>query len=322
LRYSSEVPRSSPPPSPALAQAIEAGLDFLARCQMGNGSIQEPVADPLAALTRPTSLSPSERFHALGGADIWNTVNTLALFRRHGRDTRKLEAFLRPFLAPGTGLCYWSARAGFCAETTAAMARIATPRDRRALLAGIRQHALPRGRWASFILDGPGGYESYLTAPSVTAWILAALDADDPLVPPALGYLKELVATRPIWSGHPAFYGTPFYPAHLAARFLPKPSVLAYTLSTQGVSGGWGFGDPPKGPSGVLPTAMAIRTLRAFPPRPRVIRAIRRGVDWLARAQRRGGAFPLGPAPQALWYVGTIYSTCQAVAALAGEGDP
>lgn len=308
------------PPSPVeLAKVIQSGLDFLAACQMGNGSIQEPLADPLAVLTRPASLSPSERFHALAGADIWNTVNTLALFQRHGRDTRKLETFLRPFLKKGAGLSYWSAREGFCCETTAAMARIANAGDRKRLLATFQHKALPKGRWASFILDGPDGYETYLTAPSVTAWILSALNADDPLVKPGLSYLEERLAARPIWGSHPAFYLTPFYPAHLAAPFLPKLSVLSYTLSTQDPSGGWGFGDPPKGSGCALPTALAIQTLRAFPAKPKVQHAIQRGMAWLAHTQKPNGAFPLGQAPKELWYVGEVYSTCQALFALAGN---
>ena len=312
--------RHRSPPSPDLAQAIQRGLDFLAACRMGNGSIQEPVADPLAMLTRPASLSPSERFHALAGADIWNTVNTLALFRRHGRDTRKLEAFLRPFLKKGTGLSYWSAREGFCCETTAAMARVANPRDRKALIAYCREKALPGGRWSTFILDSAGGYDTYVTGPSVTAWMLGLLGARDPLRARGYAHLEATLGGRPIWGIHPAFYLTPFYPAHLAARFLPNPSVLAYTLATQAESGSWGFGDPPKGPGCALPTALAIRTLRAFPAKPRIARAIARGTTWLARAQTPEGAFPLGQAPKALWYVGKVYSTCQALAALGDAG--
>lgn len=297
-------------------KAIQAGLDFLAECQMGNGSIQEPVADPLAILTRPSSLSPSEGFHAMAGADIWNTVTTLGLFKRHGRNTRRLESFLRPFIRKGTGLSYWSARDGFCCETTAAMARLATPTDRRRLVHCLRQKALPNGRWASFILDAPGGYETYLTAPSVTAWILSALDPSDPQFAPGLGYLEQLLTDRPIWTIHPAFYLTPFYPAHVASRLLPRKTVLAYTLSTQNISGGWGFGDPPSGAPCSLPTALALQTLRAFPARSGVRRAIERGRDWLVSAQESNGAFPLGKAPKELWYVGAVYSTCLALAAL------
>jgi hypothetical protein len=130
--------------------------------------------------------------------------------------------------------------------------------------------------------------------------------------------LETSLKGRPIWGVHPAFYLTPFYPAHLAARILPKPSVVDYTLSTQDRRGGWGFGDPPTEPCAALPTALAILTLRAFPRAPAVGRAIDRGIQWLLGTQRRNGAFPRGRAPEELFYVGDVYPTCLSLFALSG----
>jgi hypothetical protein len=301
----------------ALAEAIQAGLDFLSECQMPNGAILEPVADVLAVLTRPEYLSARELFQAMAGADVWNTVNALAVFRQHARETRRMESFLLPLLRKGDGLCYWSARVGLCCETTAAMARLAGPSDRKLLVALLRRKAFPAGRWPSYILDGPDGYETYLAAPSVTAWILPLLDPRDPLYEAGRRYLEASLQGRPIWGGHQAFYLTPFYPAHLAARIMPKHSIVDYTLSTQDASGGWAFGDPPTGPCGALPTALAILTLRAFPRKPAIGRAIDRGIRWLLEAQKTNGAFPRGKAPKELFYVGDVYPTCLSLLALA-----
>jgi hypothetical protein len=300
-----------------VAEATRAGLDFLADCQMPSGAILEPVADPLAAFTRPACLSASEAFHAMAGADIWNTVNALAAFKQYGRDTRRMEDFLLPRLRKGDGLCYWSARVGLCCETTAAMARLATPSVRRKLVALLRRKAFPAGRWPSYILDGPGAYERYLTAPSVTAWILPLFAPSDSLFKAGRRYLETTLEGRPIWGAHPAFYLTPFYPAHLAARIVPRTSVVEYALATQNASGGWAFGDPPKGSCAALPTALAILTLRAFPRSRAAGQAIERGIRWLLDAQRRNGAFPRGRAPEEVFYVGDVYPTCLALFALA-----
>jgi hypothetical protein len=278
--------------------------------------VLEPVADPLAALTRPRSLSARQLFHAMAGADVWNTVNALAAFRLNGRDARRMEAFLLPRARNGEGLCYWSARVGLCCETTAAMARLAAPSLRRRLTALLRRKAFPAGRWPSYIVAGPGGYEAYQAAPSVTAWILPLLRRGDARRRAGLRYLEECLDGRPIWGIHPAFYLTPFYPAHLAARLLPKASVLDYALSTQDESGGWAFGDPPKGPCAALPTALAILTLRAFPRSSAIGQAIDRGTKWLLDVQKRSGAFPRGRAPEELYYLGEVYTTCLSLFAL------
>jgi hypothetical protein len=252
----------------------------------------------------------------MGGADIWHTVNALAAFRAVGLRNAAAESFVARQLAAGVGLSYWSARSGLCIETTSAMALIADAESRRLLRGVLQRYALPGGRWASFIIDGPGGYESYLVAPSVTAWAVTALAPSDPLREPGLAYLRESLGERAIWAPHAAFYGTPFYPAHVAAPLLPWEGIGAYALATQDGSGGWGFGDPPEGVS-TLPTALAMRVLQALPPTPESRAALARAARWLVATQSADGAFPIGSRPDDVWYAGTVYATCVAVLALA-----
>jgi hypothetical protein len=293
--------------------AAERGGSFLESCHAHNGAVLEPVADPLVVLRGGAQLSAGAVFHTAGGADVWHTVHAVAAYARLGRRHQSAEPFVEQSLLSDGGLCYWSARVGLCVETTSAAA-LAMPHIRRNLRAVLRRHALPQGRWSNYILDDVGGYARYAVGPSVTGWALCALPPSDPRRNAGSAYLREALGQRHVWAADPAFYGTPFYAAHVAARILPDPRVLEYTLATQDSSGGWGFGDPP-GPPSALPTALALLTLDCFSDQ-RIALARERGQRWLCEAQRHDGSFGLDYMPAEIWFAATVYATAVAVLAL------
>ena len=290
--------------------AAHRAAEYLLRSERASGAITESV--------RGSSGVVDVLFRLADGADVWHTVNALLAIQAAGRTSAAAVAFVRDQVRKEGGLPYWSARPGLCIETTAAGA-LALPELRPTLVPALRRYALPEGRWATFILDEPGGFDHYLTAPSVTAWALAALGGNDPLVDTGRRYLRDTRDARGIWAAHDACYATPFYPAHLAAAQVPdRDAVLAFTVESASPSGGWGFGDPPREDASTLPTAWALLTLLACDPTLATAGpAATRAADWLLAAQRDDGSFPAAPLPPDIFYTGSVYATSVATVALA-----
>jgi hypothetical protein len=283
------------------------GVDFLTSSQLGTGAITDQLRDP-ARFVLARRPSRSSVFKAMGGADVWHTVSSMAAIERAasgGHSTRngtltRARAFVQDHVHPEGGLSYWSITHGLCCETTA-FAASTVQGMRRASNSVLRRVALPHGRWPQFILERENGYSDYSAAPSVTGWVLNALGSKDPRYPGGLSYLRESLADRDIWEGHLAYYLTPLYPAHVASLALRRKSVLAWVLGAQGRDGGWGYGPRADGAPSVLPTSYALMTLECFEPSESIQRAARRGQAWLAQRQRAGGRFPLRPIPRGLW---------------------
>lgn len=302
--------------SSTLQAAVERALSYLLGCQLPSGAINDVIANPLAAMANPR---PSRRlaFRLKGGADLWHTTQAILVFSAAGKANPAAEHFVASHISKRGELSYWSGHPSLCIETCAA-AWHALP-DRRARLAKtLARHALPGGRWPNFILPGRGGYDSYLAGPSVTAWAMGALGARDPLFAQGRAHLRETLGPDGLWHAHPAFYATPYYPAHLAVAHLAdqRARVVEATLRQQGPAGGWSFIDLPGRPS-ALPTAFAMRTLVAAGIRTaQSMRSLERAARWLLASQARNGAFRLSPAPAALFYAGDVYTTCVATTAL------
>lgn len=295
---------------------MERALGYLASCQLPSGAINDVVANPLAALA---TAHPSRRlaFRLKCGADLWHTTQAILAFSAAGRSNARAEAFVTGHISGQGELSYWSGHPSLCVETCAA-AWHALPSQRKRLAATLVRHALPGGRWPNFILPGPGGYDSYLVGPSVTAWAIGALGARDPRSARGRAYLRETLGPDGLWQAHPAFYATPYYPAHLAVAHVgdQRDRVVQATLRQQSASGGWGFADFGERAS-ALPTALAMRTLVAAGTRTtRCRRALGRATAWLLAGQSASGAFRLAPAPAALFYAGDVYVTCVAISAL------
>lgn len=302
--------------SSILWDAVDRALAYLLTCQLPSGAINDVIANPLAALARAR---PSRRvaFRLRGGADIWHTTQAILAFTAAGKPNSAAQRFVRTRISRRGELSYWSGHPSLCIETCSA-AWHALPSLRVRLAATLVRHALPGGRWPNFILPGRGGYDSYLAGPSVTAWAIGTLGASHPLAAPGRAYLRETLASDGLWRAHPAFYATPYYPAHLAVAHVgeKRNAVVRATLRQQSPAGGWGFAGFADRPS-PLPTAFAIRTLVAAGARiPQCEGALARGVGWLLTAQSANGAFRLAPAPAALFYAGDVYATCVAISAL------
>jgi hypothetical protein len=302
--------------SSTLRDAVDRALAYLLTCQLPSGAINDVIANPLAALAtaRPTRRMA---FRLRGGADIWHTTQAILAFSAAGRSNPAAEHFVRSRISRRGELSYWSGHPSLCIETCSA-AWHALPSQRNRLTATLVRHALPGGRWPNFILPGRGGYDSYLAGPSVTAWAIGALGARHPLTTPGLAHLLETLTSDGLWRAHPAFYATPYYPAHLAVAYVgeKRSAVVRATLRQQSPTGGWGFEDFADRPS-PLPTAFAIRTLVAAGVRtPQCKRSLRRAVRWLLNSQSASGAFRLAPAPAELFYAGDVFATCVAISAL------
>ena len=296
--------------------AVDRAVAYLLACQLPSGAINDVIANPLAALT---SARPSRRmaFRLKGGADVWHTTQAILAFSAAGRSNPAAERFVCGRISRRGELSYWSGHPSLCIETCSA-AWHALPSQRSRLAATLVRHALPGGRWPNFILPGCGGYDSYLAGPSVTAWAIGALGAGHRLAASGRAHLLETLAPNGLWRAHPAFYATPYYPAHLAVAHIgeERSYVVRATLGQQGATGGWGFEGFTDRPS-PLPTGFAVRTLVAAGARtPQCQRALGRAVRWLLGAQSANGAFRLAPAPAALFYAGDVYATCVAVSAL------
>lgn len=253
----------------------------------------------------------------MNGADIWHTVNALRALAAAGRWNRAAEAFVHAQVTANGELSYWSSHPSLCIETCAAAFQ-ALPSLRTRLRRAVERHALPGGRWPNFILPGRGGYDSYLTGPSVTGWALAVLARSHPLAVRGRAYLADTLTPGGLWRAQGGFYATPFYPAHVALPHVDDPRpVLNATLHGQDGSGGWAFDPEQGGPPSALPTALALVTLLAEPsPGSRVRRAARSAVAWLLAGQKASGAFSAAPAPTVLFYAGDVYATSVAVMAL------
>lgn len=291
-------------------------LDYLAACQTSDGAVREPVTAPLSLFTKKAS--PRDAFFISGGTDIWNTVNALLAFRGSGRHLTKSasEFVLSQRLADGT-LSHSSGTRGTCTETTAAAA-LALPRARAELQRALLRHQRADGRFATFIVHGGAGYDTFLTGPSTIAWALLSLQGltlRPKLKQAAVSALQADLAGRDCWEGHPAFYASAFYPAHLAAQSLRMKTLAQWVMKQQARDGGWGF-DAKPGQSAALPTSFALLTLARFARLPAARHAVARGQRWLRRRQAVDGAFELEPAPDELWYAGRVYTTCLAVRAL------
>jgi hypothetical protein len=289
---------------------------YLASCQLPSGAINDPIPDPLATLALR---HPSRRlaFRMMGGADIWHTTNALLAFAATKIANPAAQAFVRSKLTRNGELSYWSYHPSLCIETCAAAFR-ALPDLRRKLVRTIERHALPGGRWPTSMVPGQAGHDFYLTGPSVTAWALGALDKSQASAQAGRRYLQETLDVRGMWSAHPAFYATPFYPAHLAVPYLAnRLPVVQATLRAQISCGGWAFnGDQASSPS-ALPTALAVSTLLASGVASAVVAAaVKRGLRFLLDRQKRGGAFSLAPAPASLFYAGDVYATSVALRAM------
>jgi len=309
--------------SSTLRGVVDRAIDYLLTCQLPSGAINDVIANPLAALA---TVRPSRRlaFRLKGGADIWHTTQAILALSAAGRSNADAEHFVGSRISQAGELSYWSGHPSLCIETCSA-AWHALPSQRGRLAATLARHALPGGRWPNFILPGRGGYDSYLAGPSVTAWALGALGVSHPLATEGRAYLRETLAPNGLWHSHPAFYATPYYPAHLAVTYLGdkrKAAVVRATIRDQGPAGGWSFAGFEDRPS-PLPTAFAVRTLIAAGSRtPQCGRSLRRAVQWLMASQSSSGAFRLAPAPAALFYAGDVYATCVAVLALLSvEGE-
>lgn len=291
-------------------------MEFLLACQLPSGAINDPVADPLAALARP---HPSRRlaFRLANGADVWHTVNGLLALHATGRSNAAAERFVQGALTGQGELSYWSAHPSLCIETCSAAAH-ALPRLRPMLVRAIERHALPGGRWPNFLLPDDGGYDSYATGPSVTAWALSVLGRRHPRAAAGRAYLQATLSPEGAWKSHAGFYATPYYPAHLAVAQIAHPErVVRATLRAQHASGGWGYGDGDSARPSALPTALAMLTILAGgAPSTKAKQAVLRGKRWLLERQARRGAFPIAPAPAVLFYAGDVYATCVSVQAL------
>jgi hypothetical protein len=309
--------------SAGVRDAMERAAEFLLACQFPSGAINDRLPDPLAALS---AARPSRRLHfrLRGGADVWHTTSAITALRCTGRSNRAAEGFVRSKLSDSGELSYWSAFPGLCIETCSAAFQ-ALPSERARLGATIVRHALPGGRWPNAIVPAAGGYDVYSTGPSVTAWALGTLGREHAsLARVGRRYLEETRVEGGLWRAHPAFYATPFYPAHLAIRFAPSQTVraeiVAATLARQTESGGWGFSADGK-PS-ALPTALALSTVVFGGVRtPTTARALKRAAGWLVANQTRKGFFRLSPAPAVVFYAGPVYATCVALTALAGAAE-
>jgi hypothetical protein len=310
--------RTSPRGDADRRAAVDRAASYLLSCLDSRGAITDSVPDPLRCLDPEARLTRAERFRITGGADVWHTVSAIWALGCLGRRERRAEQFVLAQRFAEGGLPYGTGRPGLCLETTAAAA-LASRRLRGSATRVLLHHALPHGRWATFMLNHPGGYETYLAGPSVTALAMLVLGRDRRGFAGALGYLKRCLEPNGTWAAHPGFYATPFYPAHLGTRLLRPRSVLDHALRTQHAVGGWGFGDPPGRPH-PLPTALALLTLANFPHGPRVRRAWVRGADWLVRAQSTSGGWALHPAPRALWYTGPVFVTATSLRALCSLG--
>src|SRR5690606_16699163 len=111
----------------------------------------------------------------------------------------------------------------------------------------LRRVALPHGRWPQLLLERTNGYSDYSVAPSVTGWVLSALESNDRLRRAGLAYLDDALRGRAIWEGHAGYYQTPLYPAHVASLSLRKKSVLSWVLAHQTDEGGWCYGSKADG---------------------------------------------------------------------------
>jgi hypothetical protein len=302
--------------SSALRDAADRALAYLLTCQLPSGAINDVIANPLAALG---SSRPSRRiaFRLKGGADLWHTTQAILAFSAAGRSNAAAEHFVSSRISRRGELSYWSGHPSLCVETCSA-AWHALPNQRDHLAATLVRHALPGGRWPNFILPGRGGYDSYLAGPSVTAWALGVLGTSHHLAAAGRAYLRETLSPEGLWHPHPAFYATPYYPAHLAVAHVgdARRRVVKATVRQQGPDGGWSFSGFADRPS-PLPTALAMRTITAAHARTaRSIRSLRLAGRWLLKAQSANGAFRLAPAPASLFYAGDIYATCIAITAL------
>jgi hypothetical protein len=275
-----------------------------------SGSVREKLLgdrlDPVQLLAR------IENF-----CDVWHTVTTLLTLRLFGWSSTPAAQFVITQVLETGGVSHTSTRPGLCTETTAAAA-LAVPELRERFRDVLRRSALPGGRWATFILDQPGGYDLYMCGPSATGWVLAMLCPDDPLVPAARRYLLESRGPSSIWQTHDYAYGTPFYPAHLCARWLPSSDdLLRYCSGTIGPSGAWGFGEPPIESPSVLPTALALLTVLSVDPALERARSVALAATrWLIQAQAADGSFPLIGTPPPVWYLGRTFTTAIAAQAL------
>lgn len=295
---------------------MERALGYLESCQLPSGAINDSIANPLAALATPR---PSRRlaFRLKAGADIWHTTQAILAFCAAGQSNTAAERFVKGRISERGELSYWSGHPSLCVETCAA-AWHALPSLRAPLAATVVRHALPGGRWPNFILPGRGGYDAYLAGPSVTAWAIGTLAHRHPLSVPGRAHLRETLGADGLWQAHPAFYATPYYPAHLAVAHVgdERAAVVRATLRQQTRAGGWCFPGFEGRPS-ALPTAFAMHTLCAARiETPRCSRALGRGAEWLLASQSDRGAFRLAPAPTALFYAGDVYATCVSVTAL------
>ncbi len=275
----------------------------------------EPVRDPLAILRRRVSLR--EAFFATGGTDVWNTVNTLLALRQVGERLPKASEFVLAHRLPDGSLSHSSQTRGTCAETTAA-ASLAIPGAKGALCRALVRQWLPDGRVRTFVTSSPAGYDAYFTGPSVTAWTLLALRRHAGATErrkQGLGALREDLADAATWQGHPAFYASLFYPAHVGVRLFEPPGLLREALARQTREGGWGFDLTPARAS-PLCTALALITLASVGRTPRVAAALARGRYFLLDSQASDGSFAIDGAPAELWYAGRVYGTCLALRAL------
>lgn len=277
-----------------------------------DGAVCEPLEDPLGFLDDPEP-SPRDILIAARGADVWCSALALRAHRLAGRELPVTLSWLQGLARAGQGLTWWSRRPGLCAETSA-VAALAHPSLHAALVPVLRQHALPGGRWATFLLDRHGGYEEYMVGPSVTAWVCHTLTADDPLRHEGLTRLGDTRAPDGAWAGHSAFYQSSWYPTHLAAPLVdPHPALPERLRRSQLPDGGWAFDGGHT--SALLPTAWALQCcvhsgMSSQDP------AFTAALQRLTRAQRPNGSWPTDTLPDAVYYAGQLMTTLVVVEAL------
>jgi hypothetical protein len=295
-------------------RAARRAADFLCRRQLPSGEINEAV--------EPSRGPTATLFRAARGCDVWHTVNAVLALSAVGETSEAACRYVSSKALEGGGLPPSSGGPELCSETTAAAA-LAIPALRLTSLAALRRHALPHGRWICFFGLRLHDYDFYVSGPSVTGWALTALGGEDSLAEAGRRYLVETLGPHGIWNAHDLFYCTPFYPAHIAAAWLPdRRAVLRYTLGTVGPTGGWGFGDPPDAQPSTLPTAWALLTLLACDPTLATARGVAiRAAQWLVDAQTEDGSLPIDPCPGRVWYSGSVYATSVAITALARIAD-
>jgi hypothetical protein len=291
---------------------------FLRACQGHSGAVLEPTRDPLGLLKG--GASTRDVFFATGGTDVWSTVNALLALKLVGESLPRAASFVMAQRLRDGSLSHSSLTRGPCVETTAAAA-LAIPRARAGFRRALLRQCLPDGRFRTFIIGSELGYDTYVTGPSVTAWALLSLRGQAGGTERrrrALASLRADLAGAEAWAGHPAFYASRFYPAHVAARLVQPPGMLAWALDLQTRDGGWGFDGAPSR-SSPLPTALALLTLAAFPAGVGVALARTRGLRFLLESQDEDGGFSLQGAPRELWYAGRVYVACLALRALSGR---